>query len=88
MGQQPKVVMYGTVTCPYCAAARMLLTKKGVTFEDISVAKNPELRSRMERVSGGYTVPQILINDEPVGGFDEIYELDERGELDELLGKS
>ena len=87
MGEQPKVVMYGTATCPYCAAARMLLTKKGVPFEDIPVAHDPELRSRMEQLSGGYTVPQIFINEQPIGGFDELYELDEQGELDKLLGK-
>lgn len=78
--------MYGTATCPYCMAARMLFKKKGVEFDDISVSNNPELRAEMEQRSGGRTVPQIFIDEEPVGGFDDIYELDEKGELDELLG--
>lgn len=86
MTKQAKVVMYGTATCPYCMAARMLFKKKGVEFDDISVSNNPELRAEMEQRSGGRTVPQIFIDEEPVGGFDDIYELDEKGELDELLG--
>lgn len=78
--------MYATATCPYCAAARVLFKKKAIEYEEISVAKNPELRERMEELSGSCTVPQIFVDDEPVGGFDEIYELDEQGELDRLLG--
>ncbi|MEQ8208058.1 MAG: glutaredoxin 3 [Woeseia sp.] len=86
MTAQPKVVMYGTAMCPYCAAARMLLTKKKVAFEDISVSGDAELRAKMEQLSGRRTVPQIFIDDNPVGGFDDIYELDQKGELDRLLG--
>jgi len=80
------VVMYGTAMCPYCAAARMLLTKKKVTFEDISVSGDAALRATMEQLSGQRTVPQIFIDDKPVGGFDDIYELDQKGELDRMLG--
>jgi glutaredoxin 3 len=86
MGQQAKVVMYGTAMCPYCAAARMLLTKKKVAFEDISVTGNSELRAEMEQRSGRRTVPQIFIDDEAVGGFDDIYALDQQGKLDGMLG--
>lgn len=88
MSQQPKVVMYGTATCPYCMAARMLFKKKSVAFEDISVAGNPELRATMQELSGGNTVPQIFIDDKPLGGFDEVYELDQQGELDRILGRA
>lgn len=80
--------MYGTSTCPYCMAARMLFKKKSIAFEDISVAGNAELRAEMERLSGGYTVPQILIDGEPLGGFDEIDALDEQGELDRILKRA
>jgi len=79
------VVMYSTEQCPFCLAARMLLKKKGVSFEDILVSENAELRTRMEQLSGRRTVPQIFINDEPIGGFDELYALDQQGRLDELL---
>ncbi len=78
--------MYSTATCPYCSAARMLFKKKGVEFDDISVASEPTLRAKMEELSGRRTVPQIFVDDQPVGGFDDIYELDQQGELDKLLG--
>ena len=77
--------MYGTEYCSFCLAARMLLTKKGLEFEDISVADDRQLRAEMEQLSGGNTVPQIFINDKPVGGFEELYALDRNGELDRLL---
>lgn len=88
MAAKPRVVMYATATCPYCMAARMLLKKKGVDYEEIAVAGNDALRSEMEQRSGRRTVPQIFIDDKPLGGFDDINELDQRGELDTLLGRS
>ena len=79
------VVMYSTEQCSFCLAARMLLKKKGVPFEDILVSENAELRATMEQRSGRRTVPQIFIDDEPIGGFDELYALEQQGELDKLL---
>ena len=66
-------------------AARMLLTKKGVRYEDILVSRDPALRAKMEDLSGRKTVPQIFINDESIGGFDELYSLEQQGKLDDLL---
>jgi len=63
----------------------MLLKKKGLDFEDISVSGDHELRQQMERLSGGRSVPQIFIDDKPIGGFDELYLLEKSGELDRLL---
>lgn len=85
MSTQPKVVMYGTAYCPYCSAARMLLKKKNIDYEDLSIMDDGERRAEMENKSGGRTVPQILIDDRPIGGFDDLYELDRRGELDRML---
>lgn len=79
--------MYATPTCPYCSAARMLFKKKSVEFDEISVANDKELRTQMEELSGASTVPQIFVNDQPIGGFDEVYELDQQDELDPLLGR-
>lgn len=64
----------------------MLLTKKKVAFKDISVSGDAGLRAKMEELSGQRTVPQIFIDDQPVGGFDDIYRLEQQGELDRLLG--
>ena len=83
----PKVVMYGTAFCPYCMRARQLLNHKGVDYEDIRVDKEPQLRGEMVQRSGGRTsVPQIFINDFHVGGCDDMFDLERRGELDQHLG--
>ena len=79
------VRMYGDSTCPYCGAARMLLARKGVSFEDISVV-DPTVRREMQDLSGRHTVPQIFIGETHVGGFDDLCALDKSGELDTLLG--
>ena len=79
------VVVYGNATCPFCGAARMLLTKKGVEFEDISVVEDPATFAEMQEKSGRTTVPQIFIGETHIGGFDELYALDQSGELDKLL---
>lgn len=81
------VTVYGNETCAYCGAARMLLKRKGVEFEDISVARDPARRAEMEALSGRTSVPQVFIGDTHVGGFDDLCELDASGELDRLLGR-
>ena len=85
MSAQPKVTIYTTPYCPYCHAAKALLKKKGVTFEEIDV-QEPSLRQQMMlRANGRRTVPQIFIGETHVGGSDDIHELDRRGALDPLL---
>ncbi len=79
------VKMYTTDWCGYCSAAKRLLRNKGVTFEEINVGTQPELRAEMEQLSGRRTVPQIFINGAHIGGFDDIAALDKQGKLDELL---
>lgn len=81
----PKVVLYGTRFCPYCIAARRLLTRKGVPFDDISVDADRALRREVMERSGRTTVPQIWIGATHIGGYDDMSELDRRGELDPLL---
>lgn len=80
------VEIYTTPTCPYCLAAKRLLTKKGVAFTEIDVSRDPSLREAMtRRANGGRTVPQIFIGGKHVGGCDDIHALDHAGELDPLL---
>ena len=80
------VEIYTTQTCPYCIAAKRLLTKKGVNFKEIDVGGQPQLRAAMTQRAGGRTsVPQIFIGDSHVGGCDDLYALDEAGKLDPLL---
>lgn len=85
MSGHKKVVMYGNTTCPYCGAARMLLTKKAVAFDEIIITNDDQKREEMLTRSGNRTVPQIFIEDTLVGGFDELYALDKSGKLDTLL---
>jgi glutaredoxin 3 len=84
-GTLAKVKMYATRFCPYCMRARSLLSQKGVPFEDISIDADPALRVQMMAESGRHTVPQIWVGDTHVGGFDELWMLEQRGELDSLL---
>jgi len=81
----PKVTVYGNAFCPYCGAARMLLTKKSIEFEDISVTDDVSHFEDMLERSGRRSVPQIFIDDNHVGGFDELDALERSGELDKLL---
>jgi glutaredoxin 3 len=82
------VTIYTTPFCGYCFAAKKLLSQKGVDFEEIDVAREPERRVEMiQRALGRRTVPQIFIGGEPVGGFDEIRALDRAGKLDPMLAE-
>ncbi|CAN7241907.1 glutaredoxin 3 [Bosea sp. LjRoot237] len=82
----PQVTIYTTGWCPYCHAAKALLIKKGVAFEEIGVDGKPDLRQEMTAKAGGRTsVPQIFIDGRHVGGSDDLHALDARGELDPLL---
>jgi len=81
-----EVVMYSPRFCPYCMRARRLLKSKGVEFTEIVVSGNDELWAEMEQRSGRNTVPQIFINDESVGGFDDIAALNRQNVLDQKLG--
>lgn len=82
----PQVTLYTTSWCPYCAAAKSLLKKKDIAFEEIDVDGKPELRKEMTARAGGRTsVPQIFIGGTHVGGSDDLHALDARGELDTLL---
>jgi len=78
--------MFTTLICPYCIRAKMLLKKKGVTFEEIDVSGDHDMRDWLVKTTGRRTVPQIFIEDEPIGGFDEMAALDRAGELDKKLG--
>jgi GrxC family glutaredoxin len=84
----PKVVIYTTNYCPYCFRAKALLKSKHVEFEEIDVSDDLEQRAKMERRSFRKTVPQIFIDDQPIGGYDDARRLDAIGELDRLLGLS
>ena len=84
MSQAP-VTLYVTSWCPYCGRAKALLAGKNVAFTEIDVDADPKLRQEMVTRSGRRSVPQIFIGDTHVGGCDDLYALDGRGELDRLI---
>jgi GrxC family glutaredoxin len=84
----PKVVIYTTHYCPYCFGAKAFLRSKNVEFEEIDVTDDPARRAEMERLSARRTVPQIFVDDQSIGGYDDARRLDATGELDRLLGRS
>jgi glutaredoxin 3 len=86
MSAKPKILIYGSESCNFCTAARMLLKKKGADYEDILVTRDPERLSEMQQRSGSRSVPQIFIGDRRIGGFEELRALDTSGQLDQLLG--
>lgn len=81
-----KVEVYTKDYCPYCVKAKDLLQKKGVKFTQIDVTNNDKLREELvHKANGRKTLPQIFINEISIGGYDDLYALDSRGELDKML---
>lgn len=79
------VTLYTTAYCPYCINAKALLTRKGVTYEEIDVSRSPERMAEMLQRSKRRSVPQIFIGEQHVGGFDDLAALERVGKLDALL---
>ena len=80
------IEIYTTPLCPYCYSAKRLLKRKGASFEEIDLWRQPERRAEMlERSDGRRTVPQIFIDGIGVGGCDELHALDAEGRLDSML---
>ncbi|HKN09882.1 MAG TPA: glutaredoxin 3 [Pseudomonadota bacterium] len=83
-----RIEIYTTRYCPYCIAAKRLLSQKGVEFTEIDVSADAKRRGRMvARANGRMTVPQIFIGSIHVGGCEDLYALDRSGKLDALLGR-
>lgn len=79
--------MFSSAWCPYCTRAKQLLDSKGLSYQEIIVDGKPELRASMMQESGRYTVPQIWINEQHVGGFMELYSLERSSQLNDLIAK-
>ncbi|MEO0635605.1 MAG: glutaredoxin 3 [Pseudomonadota bacterium] len=86
MAPSSKVVVYTRDWCGFCTAAKGLLERKGVAFEEHNATKRPEARAEMIQRSGRTTFPQIFIGSEHVGGCDDLMALERSGALDAMLG--
>ena len=80
-----RVQMYTTAWCGYCVRAKALLDAKGVDYEEIRLDDDPAFRQKLLDLTGGWTVPQILLDGRPIGGYTELWQLDKTGRLDEQL---
>ncbi len=79
------VEIYLATWCPYCRRAKQLLDDKKIEYTLIDVDEKPHAREEMQSRGAGSTIPQIFIDNKPVGGCDSLYALDASGELDKLL---
>lgn len=81
-----KVIVYTTSNCPFCVSAKNLLKQKNIEFEEVALDSNHELRKKLSDENKGWrTVPMIFINNEFVGGFDDLKKLSDSGELEKKL---
>ena len=82
----PSVVMYSSTPCPYCSRAKALLSAREIAFEEISLSMDAEGRVALSEKTGMMTFPQIFVDDQLVGGFQELMAAEKSGRLSELLG--
>ncbi len=80
-----KIQIYTTRWCGYCVRAKALLDSKQLEYVEISLDADPAFRQKLHDLTGGWTVPQILIDGDPIGGYSELWALDRDGRLDERL---
>ena len=80
-----RVHVYTTRWCGYCVRAKALLKGKGIDFDEISLDDDSGFRQTLFDLTGGWTVPQIVLDGEPIGGYTELWRLDREGRLDERL---
>jgi glutaredoxin 3 len=76
-----RVRVYSTRWCGYCVRAKALLESRGIEYEEISLDDDPAFRQKLFDLTGGWTVPQILVDDRPIGGYTELWRLDRDGRL-------
>jgi glutaredoxin 3 len=81
----PRIRVYSTRWCGYCVRAKSLLESRGLEYEEISLDDDPAFRQNLFDLTGGWTVPQIVIDGKPIGGYTELWRLDRDGRLGDEL---
>ena len=79
------VTLYTTSACPFCSSAKALLNKRGISYDEINLARDPDGRQQLIETTGMTTFPQIVIDGQSIGGFTELLAADRSGQLPELL---
>ena len=80
-----KITIYSTTWCPSCVSAKRLLDERGISYNEINIEKENMSRDSLAKLTGGSTVPQIVINEKTIGGFDSLLSLSQSGELDKMV---
>jgi glutaredoxin 3 len=80
-----RIQVYTTRWCGFCARAKALLDERGVAYEEVPLDGDPAFRQRLMDLTGNWTVPQILVDGSPVGGYTELVRMDRDGRLERLL---
>ena len=78
-----RIKIYTTRWCGFCVRAKALLDGKGLAYEEIHIDDDPNFRATLHELTGGWTVPQIVIDGKAIGGYTELWQLDKAGSLDE-----
>jgi glutaredoxin 3 len=78
-----RVLIYTTTWCGYCARAKALLDSREIDYDEVNLDDEPQFRQKLLDLTGGWTVPQILVDGRPIGGYTELWRLDKSGRLDE-----
>lgn len=84
---KPNIIIYSTSSCPYCVRAKALLQQKNLSYTEILIDQDDAKREEMVAKTNRQTVPQIFINDQHIGGCDDLYALERSGKLSEILKK-
>ena len=80
-----KIIIYGTTWCPSCISAKRFFDDKDLSYEEINIEEKDISREKLAEMTGGHTVPQIVINEQCIGGFSELTTLNQSGKLEEIL---
>jgi glutaredoxin 3 len=80
-----RVTIYTTEPCGYCRTAKALLDKRGIAYEEINLARDPEGRAQLVRLTGMMTFPQVMIDGASIGGYQELAQADRAGRLEALV---
>jgi glutaredoxin 3 len=79
------VIVYTTDMCGSCAGAKKLLEKRGIVYEEVNLSRDPDGRAELQRATGMFTFPQVIVGERAIGGFNELLAADRAGRLAELL---
>ena len=86
LGPVRRVTVYTTDRCGSCVGAKKLLERRGIEYREVNLSRDPDGRAQLQRLTGMFTFPQVMVGERPIGGFSELLIADREGRLRELIG--